>query len=360
MKILDRYIAKTLLKYSLSVMVILVGIFAFFKFLEEADDIGKMAYTLSSALAYIGLLIPSIVYTLFSIIILLGVVLGLGHLASNSELVIMKGSGLSVLDITKITLKVSAIFALIVIIIGESLSPIMSEYAQQYRSEALGESATLSNQPGFWIRDNDNFIHVNKNINGQSFSDITIVRLSKAGKMESVVHSDNAVFDGSNINLKQSNFFRIDHDKKLTVIEQQDLQQYTIEVNFDQELINSLKKEPKSLSTWQLFRHITFLSNNRLSADEYEIEFYSRVVKPLTLFTMIILSIPFVFGSLRNASLGKKIFMAIVLSLFFWLSSRLGAQLSLFFDMNHFLSASLPTMVVFIIAMLRLYRLSAR
>jgi lipopolysaccharide export system permease protein len=360
MKILDRYIAKTLLKYSLSVMVILVGIFAFFKFLEEADDIGKMAYTLSSALAYIGLLIPSIVYTLFSIIILLGVVLGLGHLASNSELVIMKGSGLSILDITKITLKVSAVFALIVIIIGESLSPIMSEYAQQYRSEALGKSATLSNQQGFWIRDNDNFIHVNKNINGQSFSDITIVRLSKAGKMESVVHSDYAVFDGSSINLKQSNFFRIDHDKKLTVIEQQDLQQYTTEVNFDQEFINSLKKEPKSLSTWQLFRHITFLSNNSLSADEYEIEFYSRVVKPLTLLTMIILSIPFVFGSLRDASLGKKIFMAIVLSLFFWLSSRLGAQLSLFFDMDHFLSASLPTMVVFIIAILRLYRLSAR
>ncbi len=48
MKILDRYIAKTLLKYSLSVMVILVGIFAFFKFLEEVDDIGaRKVYTFS-------------------------------------------------------------------------------------------------------------------------------------------------------------------------------------------------------------------------------------------------------------------------------------------------------------------------
>ncbi|HIG88579.1 MAG TPA: LptF/LptG family permease, partial [Candidatus Thioglobus sp.] len=57
MKILDRYITKTLLKYSLSVMVVLVGIFAFFKFLEEVGDIGRSGYTLLDALVYVGLLI---------------------------------------------------------------------------------------------------------------------------------------------------------------------------------------------------------------------------------------------------------------------------------------------------------------
>ena len=70
MKILDRYIAKTLLKYSLSVMVILVSIFAFFKFLEEVDDIGRASYTLVDALTYIGLLVPSITFLLTSLIIL--------------------------------------------------------------------------------------------------------------------------------------------------------------------------------------------------------------------------------------------------------------------------------------------------
>ncbi len=53
MKILDRYIAKTLLKYSLSVMVVLVGVFVFFKFLEEVDDFGRASYTLLDSLAFI-------------------------------------------------------------------------------------------------------------------------------------------------------------------------------------------------------------------------------------------------------------------------------------------------------------------
>ena len=90
MKILDRYITKTLLKYSLSVMVVLVSVFAFFKFLEGVNDIGRASYTLLDAVIYTGLLLPKITYEVSSVIILLGTVLGLGHLAANSELIVIK------------------------------------------------------------------------------------------------------------------------------------------------------------------------------------------------------------------------------------------------------------------------------
>jgi lipopolysaccharide export system permease protein len=83
-------------------------------------------------------------------------------------------------------------------------------------------------------------------------------------------------------------------------------------------------------------------------------------MKPFTLIAMIILSIPFVFGSLRDSTLGRKIFMGVVIGLFFELSSRVGGMLSLKFDLDHLLSASLPTAVVFIVAMLMLYRVSVR
>jgi lipopolysaccharide export system permease protein len=52
--------------------------------------------------------------------------------------------------------------------------------------------------------------------------------------------------------------------------------------------------------------------------------------------------------------------MGVALSLFFELSSRIGGMLSLRFDLNHLLSASLPTAVVFLVAMLMLYRVSIR
>ena len=360
MKILDRYIAKTLLKYSLSVMVILVGVFAFFKFLEEVDDIGQASYTLIDALTYIGLLVPSMTYMLSSLIILLGAILGLGYLASNSELIIMRGAGIPVTEITKTTLKISVTFIVIMIIFGEFIVPISSDYANKYRAQALGQRVVTSSQQGFWIKDSDHFIHVDRNINGQVFNKVTLIKLKTPGDLDSVVYSDTANFDGKVVELQQSDTYQIDTSNPIAMIEKQRLKKYITEVAFDQELIQSLKKEPKALSTWQLFRQVRFLSNNDLSADAYEVELYSRLMKPLALIAMIILSIPFVFGSLRDSTLGRKIFIGVVISLFFELSSRIGGMLSLRFDLNHLLSASLPTVAVFIVAILMLYRVSAR
>ena len=360
MKILDHYIAKTLLKHSLSVMVILVGIFAFFKFLEEIDDIGHASYTLVDALTYVGLLIPSMTYMLSSLIILLGAILGLGYLASNSELIIMQGAGIPVTEITKKTLKISITFIVLMIAFGEFIVPISSDYAQQYKAQALGQRVVGANQQGFWIKDNNHFIHVDRNIDGQVFNKVTLIKLSNPSELDSVVYSDSANFYGKTVELQQSEAYQIDTSESIAIIDKQLLQKYMTEVTFDQELIQSLKKEPEALSTWQLFRQVRFLSNNDLSTDTYEVELYSRLMKPFTLIAMIILSITFVFGSLRDSTLGRKIFMGVVISLSFELSSRIGGMISLRFDLNHLLSASLPTAAVFIVALLMLHRVSSR
>ncbi len=358
MKILDRYIAKTLFKYSLSVMVILVGIFAFFKFLEEVDDIGRASYTLIDALVYIGLTLPSIAYLLFSLIILLGVILSLGYLASNSELVIMHSMGISVIDITKSSLKISLVFALIMIIIGEFAAPVALDYAKKYRAEALGQKVVSVNQEGFWIKDKQNIIHVGRNVDGSQFKDITLIKLKSARELHSISHSQKADFDGKTISTHQSKQYLINQDDKFTNIDKRTLPQLFSKVAFDRQLLQSLKREPKELSTWQLFKQVDYLSVNGLALGKYEVELYSRLMKPITLIAMIILSIPFVFGSLRDASLGKKIFLGVVISLFFELFSRIGGVLSLRLDYNHFLIASIPTLVVLVFAIILLKRKS--
>lgn len=359
MKILDRYIAKTLLKYSLSVMVILVGIYAFFKFLEEVDNIGHASYTLLDAMIYIGLSTPSIVYLLSSLIILLGAILGLGQLASNSELIIMRSAGISIVEITKTTLKISLLFVVVMIFIGEFIAPLSTDYAKAYRAHALGEKVVSFNQQGFWIKDGGQFIHIDKNIDGTEFIDVTLITPNNTGQLNSVLFSKKANFNGKKIVFENPSIYQIDASKPIAKIDKKILSQHTIKVEFDQESILSLKKEPKELSTLQLFRHVMFLSNNDLFSGAHEVELYSRIVKPLTLIAMIILSISFVFSSLRDSTLGRKIFLGVALSLFFELSSRIGSALSLRLDYNHFLIALLPTLVVLIFALILLKRKSA-
>ncbi len=360
MKIIDRYIAKTLLKYSAVVLTILVGVFAFFKFLEEVDQIGQASYTMVDALAYIALLIPSITYSLSSLILLLGVVLGLGHLASNSELIIMRGSGSSIMDITKTTLKSALAFMLVFMLFGELLAPISSEFAKQHRAQALSQQHVGTNQQGFWLKDSGHFVRVGKNLNGEVFEDFMLIDLQDSTQLNTVIVGDRATFDGAQVRLENPDKYTLKHQQASVIIDKAQLESYQTPVAFDQDLVSALKKRPQELSLWALFKQTLFLSENNLASDAYEMELYARLVKPLTLVAMVILSIPFVFGSLRDSSLGKKIFFGVVLGLGLHLVSKISSMISLRFQLDHLVSATLPTLLVLVLALALLYRATLR
>ena len=207
MKIRDRYITKTLLSYTMIVLVVWISIYSFFNFLAELNNVGKAEYTILSAFTYIVLQLPEVAYKQASPIILLGCILGMGHLASTGQLLIFRVSGASIIRITLLTLKNSLIFVLFFICIGEFLAPISSNFAESSRSNAIGNSSASINQEGFWIRDGGNFINVNKNIDGSLFRGITIIEVNSSNKIERVIKSENALFDGNSLDMSDSEIF---------------------------------------------------------------------------------------------------------------------------------------------------------
>ena len=70
MKLLDRYIGKTVLNSTLVVMLVLLSLFAFAAFAGELDKVGRGSYDVMLAFEYTLLLLPRLAYQLFSIVIL--------------------------------------------------------------------------------------------------------------------------------------------------------------------------------------------------------------------------------------------------------------------------------------------------
>ena len=356
MKILNLYIAKTLLKYSLIAVIVIVGIFAFFKFLEELDNVGQANYTLLSAITYVGLLIPFMVYELSLFAVFLGCIVGLGQLASTNELIIMRSSGMSIIKIITTTITVSIIFIIAISILGELTYPSSLNMAKKYRAQALGQSTGNKEIQDFWIRDNNNFIYVEKNINNEIFNNITIIKLNKPNKLNSIIFSDMAIVDDKSIILQSPNYYKINTEKSIITTPYDLSKPYTLKIDFNKKLINFLKKDINTFSTWKLITYIKFLANNNLSYNNYEIELYQRIIKPFVLITMIILTSPFIFDSLRKASLGRKIFISIIISLLFEMLSRIGGTASLIFNLNSLLSIFLPVLIMFTVAIFMLNR----
>jgi lipopolysaccharide export system permease protein len=351
MKIKDRYIANTLLTYSIVVLLVWLSIYSFFNFLAELNSVGTVNYTILEAFKYIILQLPEVAYNQVSAVILLGCVLGMGHLATTGQLIILRASGISILKITWLTLKNAIIFLILITMVGELVAPTLTTYAENERSIALGQNSVSSSQDGFWIRDGDNFINVKNNVDGSVFNDITVIEVNnESNEIERVVNSKSAIFDGQNINMESTNIFSINSSNLYDDIALKERNLYKKRVAFDQDLIDSLEKEPKDLTTFTILKQIQFLTDNKLRAEVFEVELYKRLVKPITLIAMILLAMLFIFGSTRDATLGRKIFFGVAIGLSFELISRIGGAMALSFNLNPLLTTFVPAMAIMIIA----------
>ena len=357
MKIRDRYITKTIRNHTLAVLLIWLSIYSFFNFLEELNSIGQVNYTVLEAIKYILLQMPEVVYKQASPIILLGCVLGMGYLATTNQLVVLRVSGNSVLKLTALTIRTALIFVIMIMAFGEFFAPIASEEAEKSRAKALGQSFASQNQEGFWIREGGNYFNVGNNIDGKLFTEITIIEVNE-GMITSVVKSENATFDGKILKMNDTDIFSIDGSTDIDDISLKEINSYNKTVSFDQDLIDSLKKEPDELTTLNIIKQVQFLSDNKLRSGIYEVELYKRFIKPITLIAMILVAMIFIFGSTRDVTLGRKIFFGVMLGLSFEMLSRIGGALALSFNFNPVLSTLLPTTIVMMVAIILLIRKS--
>ncbi|RMU77903.1 Permease YjgP/YjgQ, partial [Pseudomonas syringae pv. aptata] len=92
---LDRYIGKSVLLAILAVLGIILGLVSMFAFIDEMRDISD-TYTLTDALSFVMLTAPRRVYDTLPMAALIGCLIGLGTLASSSELTIMRAAGVSI------------------------------------------------------------------------------------------------------------------------------------------------------------------------------------------------------------------------------------------------------------------------
>jgi len=94
--LLFRYLAKEIVLATLLVLTALLALFALFDLIRELGEIGKGSYNLGQILTYVLLSLPSHVYVISPVAALIGTMFALSRLSIQSELTVMRTSGLSI------------------------------------------------------------------------------------------------------------------------------------------------------------------------------------------------------------------------------------------------------------------------
>ena len=123
MSILDRYIFRTVAGATFVALLVLLLLESFLGLLVELEDVGKHNYHFAEIIQYLLLIQPQRLYELFPMALLVGGFLGMGALASSSELIVMRAAGVSLARLTRSALQAGFLLSLVVLAIGEFVAP---------------------------------------------------------------------------------------------------------------------------------------------------------------------------------------------------------------------------------------------
>jgi len=352
MKLLERYIGQAVTNGVLSVMAVLIALFSVLDFVDELDQIGRGSYNIWHAMAYTLLQIPYQLYQIFPMATLLGTMLGLGTLVNNRELVIMRVAGLSITRIVWAIMKTALMLMLLNMVIGEVIAPPALEYGEQKRLQLLDAKITLNTEYGLWARDGKTYIHVRR---VDDIGHLEGVRLYTfdGNQLKTLLRARSASYDGKQWQLKNVTRDIIENNS----IKHIRIKQMAWSTLLEPSLINVVSVVPETLAVWRLKSYIDYLKDNGLESEQYELAMWGKLVMPFTIAAMVLLAVPFVFGSQRHSSIGQKILIGFLVGIVFYIVNRLAGQMGLVYQLPPMLSAVLPTLIVITLALLLFRRL---
>lgn len=149
-KIISRYVKKNALFAMLFAVIGLWALQMIFAYLAELEDISE-SYTYFEALTYIFYKSPYFLEQFTPTGALLGAVVGLGLLANNSELIVMRAAGLSINRIVSWVLQPAFIFVILALAINQYVLPESNLKANQIRKP---DTALLASVNGYWTLQN--------------------------------------------------------------------------------------------------------------------------------------------------------------------------------------------------------------
>ena len=122
MGLLSGYLMRTILASTIMVMLVLLALAGLFEFISQLDDT-QGNYGIPQALLFTLLRLPQLSFEMIPIAALIGSLLGLGGLANNSELVVMRTAGLSVTRLAGMVAISGVVLVIFTAVIGEYIGP---------------------------------------------------------------------------------------------------------------------------------------------------------------------------------------------------------------------------------------------
>ena len=324
------YLALNILKATVLVWIVLLGFDMLGAFYSNFTNIGKHGFTLNYATLATIFTTPRHAYDLLPITALIGLLLGLGQMASKSELIAMNSVGISRTQIAIGAVIPAIVLSGVMFFVNETIGTFSEKHALSY-NVYKNNKLTLAKYTGVWAKDGELFFNSRSGVargKGNNtwleLADVRLYRFSNGGNLESITHAKTA-----NNKSKQWQLHNVEKTTFLANSIQLDkLGTMPWQTNITNESLEASLTSPRNLSLGELSSNIDYLEKNKLDSHVFTKAYWGRWLYPYKVLILCLSVLPFAFGSLRTGGLGKSLFLGIIVGLGAFLMERLFVNLS--------------------------------
>ncbi|HKX99014.1 MAG TPA: LPS export ABC transporter permease LptG [Steroidobacteraceae bacterium] len=353
MTILDRYLAKTVLLHTLMVMAVLLALMTLVTFIGQQDDIGQGSYNVSGAFLVTLLQLPQQAYQLLPIGALIGAITGLGGLARDSELTVVRAAGVSVGRIAVSAALAGLVVAALLWVIGEYFAPPADQYARQYKIFSRYSQLEFAGSRSAWVREGPYFINVRRQAAENLFGGVYVYELDADRNLAMVGRAETAAQDpDGRWVLTNYSETRIDEDSTTARV----VDRLVTDARFNADFFGVAVAQPDSLPLADVHAYRKHLERNQLDASVWEIAFWSRISRLVAAVAVCVFAVPFAFGPLRSAGAGARTVLGIMAGVLFVLLTQTLENSGQIYGINPLLVAWGPTVLLIVIATVAIWR----
>jgi len=340
MKTLQRYIGRDVLLATLLIFGALLALFAFFDLIHELGDVGRGDYTISRALLYVTLHLPSRLYELFPVAALIGTLFAIAQLVANSEYTVMRASGMSLARVTWSVLRVGLPLAAATFLAGEYVAPPAERIAQTVRTSSDSSRVVAQQfESGFWFKQDLTFVNIRTVLADMTLSGVRMYEFGDDLRLKVVRIAQSGRFAG-NGQWELENVKSTEIGTDATRVTTAPVFLWTTVLR--PSILNVYQVAPERLELGALYDNIRVLGNNAQKTSRFEIAFWNKVFYPLAVLVMMVLALPFAHFQRRQGGVGFRIFAGTMIGLSFFLLGRLFSNLGLLNDWPPLFSAVFP------------------
>ena len=355
--VLNRYLFKSISMGILMAALMFLTLDVLISFIQQVNQVGKGDFTVGSAFYYTLLVIPSSIYNVFPVSAVVGVMLGLGLLSANSELVIVQSIGISKLKLASITIVTLVAWLVPISLLGEFVAADAKLLAESYRSTTISKNIGLGANTGVWIRDNNVIFNAvptgntydirNKDI---VMNDVTVYELDESLQVEKVSKAKQAIH-------KQGSWELFDIEVTEFVelgVETKKYEKLSWPSRIEPEILSITHSRPKNLSIRDIIKFKKFhVDENKIPAN-YEIALWTKFFYPLVVISTALTALPFLFGLMRAGGFGQRLLTGILLGVVLDLSHRTLLNIGEVYNVHPTLVTVVPQSLILIMVLLYL------